>query len=91
MLLTASMNGIKLVGVFTVPPDSRLVRKHCKIAMAAKSKRLNIAKAITKAAMQHKIAGAAGWVTYGNHFCSIKYAIHPVNPQTNPFPMKLIM
>ena len=60
MLLIASMKGIKLTGVLTVPPDSRFVRKHCKIAMAAKSKRLNITYAIAKAAMQHKIAGAAG-------------------------------
>jgi hypothetical protein len=60
MLFTDSMNGFKLAGVLTVPPDSILVRKHYKIAIAAKSKRLNITDAIAKAAMQHKIAGAAG-------------------------------
>ena len=54
------MKGYKLAGVLTVPPDSILVRKHYKIAIAAKSKRLNITDAIAKAAMQHKIAGAAG-------------------------------
>jgi hypothetical protein len=54
------MNGFKLLGVLTVPPASRLVRKHYKTAIAAKSKRLNIKKAIAKAAMQHKIAGTAG-------------------------------
>ena len=61
------------------------------MAIAAKSKRLNIKKAIAKAAMQHNIAGAAGCVTFGNHFYSIKYAIHPVNPQISPFPIKLII